>query len=218
MDAPRRPGPDGIIFRRWVAYVTVGEAAGFLVPATVMAVAQLADVAPWPHYAAAIVAGLAEGAILGLAQSRAVRGSGLALDTRSWVAATSLAAGLAWSIGMLPSTLPGLDWTSPATIAGAVVGGLVLLLSIPTAQWPLLRPHLPRAWRWIPLNAVAWAVGILWTIAPSPVIDEATPVGVLVLAYGVAGLLMATTVAVITGLGLRRMLREAPTRARATAG
>jgi hypothetical protein len=85
------------------------------------------------------------------------------------------------------------------------------LASIPVAQWFILRHHVPRAWRWIPLNAVAWAVGIMWTLAPSPLIDESTPVAGLVLAYGAAGLLMAATVALVTGLGLRRMLGPRPT-------
>ena len=200
-------GPDPRFLRRWIGLVTVGEAAGFLVPATVMAAAQVAALAPGSHYAAAIAGGLAEGAILGVAQALALRRSGVAVRTRAWVLATSLAAAFAWSIGMLPSTLPDLDWGSAGTIAGAVVGGLALLLAIPTAQWPLLRPLVQRASRWIPLNVLAWGVGILWTVAPSPFVDETTPVAGLILAYALAGLLMAATVAVVTGLGLRRMLR-----------
>ena len=200
-------GVDPRFLRRWVGYVTLGEAVGFLLAITGMGLGQVLGMSPWAAYATAIVGGLGEGALLGTAQSAALRRSGVGVAARAWVLATSLAAGVAWSIGMLPSTLPDLDWGSPVTIAGAVVGGLVLLLSIPTAQWPLLRPVVRRASRWIPLNVLAWGAGILWTVAPSPFIDETTPVAGLILAYGLAGLLMAATVAVVTGLGLRRMLR-----------
>ena len=82
-------------------------------------------------------------------------------------------------------------------------------MSPATAQAPLLRGHVPHPWRWVPLNVVAWGTGILWTIAPSPLVDETTSTGGLFLAYGVAGMLMAVTVAVVTGFGLRRMLRRA---------
>jgi hypothetical protein len=66
----------------------------------------------------------------------------------------------------------------------------------------------PRAWRWIPLNMAAWAVGLVFTFLPSPFIDELTPPAVLVAQYAVAGVLMALTVALVTGWGLRRMTRR----------
>lgn len=202
-------GSDPRFLRRWISYVVVGETVGFLVAASGMAAGNLLAMSPWAAWATAVVAGLGEGALLGTAQALALRRSGVAIRARAWVLATSAAAALAWGIGMLPATLPGLDWTSPLTWAGAVVGGALLLLSIPTAQAPLLRGHVPHPWRWVPLNVAAWGVGILWTFAPSPFINETTPPGALFLAYGVAGMLMAVTVAVVTGFGLRRMLRQA---------
>jgi len=202
-------GGDPRFLRRWIPYVVIGETLGFLVAASGMAAGNLLAMSPGAAWATAVVAGLGEGALLGAAQALALRRSGVAIPARAWVLATSLAAALAWGIGMLPATLPGLDWTSPLTWAGAVGGGALLLLSIPTAQAPFLRGHVPHPWRWVPLNVAAWGVGILWTIAPSPLVDETTSTGGLFLAYGVAGMLMAVTVAVVTGFGLRRMLRRA---------
>lgn len=202
-------GGDPRFLRRWILYVVIGETLGFLVAASGMAAGNLLAMSPGAAWATAVVAGLGEGALLGAAQALALRRSGVTIPARAWVLATSLAAALAWGIGMLPATLPGLDRTSPLTWAGAVVGGALLLLSIPTAQAPLLRGHVPHPWRWVPLNVVAWGTGILWTIAPSPLVDETTSTGGLFLAYGVAGMLMAVTVAVVTGFGLRRMLRRA---------
>jgi hypothetical protein len=125
---------------------------------------------------------------------------------RRWVLATSVGAALAWSIGMLPSTLGGLSWT-PRTVIAVGMGALILLGSLPTAQYVLLRDHVSRAIWWIPINMAAWLVGIAWTLLPSPWIDQTTPTSSLIMIYGIAGLCTAATVAVITGLGMIRFLR-----------
>jgi len=91
-------------------------------------------------------------------------------------------------------------WVLPAVIAGGICEGVLLGLG----QWLELRRHLSHATWWIVINAVSWIVGVAWTIGPSPFIDASTPVPVLVLAYVVAGVLMATTVAIITGLATYR--------------
>jgi hypothetical protein len=152
--------------RRWFVCVTLAEAAGFAVPATV----------------------LGSLALLG-----------------------APAAAAAWSIGMLPSTL-GVGFGLPVVILLAAVLGTALLLSIPTLQWLVLRQLAPqrRTAFWIPVNAGAWGVGLLWTFAPSPFIDETTPVPVLFAVYLLAGLLMAATVAVLTGFAARRIVLAAP--------
>lgn len=59
---------------------------------------------------------------------------------------------------------------------------------------------------WIPVNAAAWLVGLSFTLLPSPFVDETTPPTVLAVAFGLGGVAMATTVAVGTGVGMRRML------------
>jgi hypothetical protein len=70
----------------------------------------------------------------------------------------------------------------------------------------------PRSWWWVPINMVAWLVGIVFTFLPSPWVDESTPAAVVFALFAVGGVLMATTVAVLTGLGLRWMLRNEETR------
>jgi uncharacterized membrane protein YqhA len=59
---------------------------------------------------------------------------------------------------------------------------------------------------WIPINLAAWLLGITWTLLPSPFIDQSTATAVLIVIYGIAGICMAATVAIITGLGLTRLL------------
>ncbi len=191
--------------------MVAGESAGFLVPVTGFALAAILGLQGWPAWALLVVMGAGEGALLGLGQSLALRGSSAAVPIGRWIGATAVAASVAWSIGMLPTTLADLgvaiDWGAPVTWVVAGSAGLVLLATIPGAQWPVLAGSVPHAWRWIPLNMVAWLIGIVFTFLPSPFIDESTPAGVVFSLFAVGGVLMATTVAVITGLGLRRMTR-----------
>jgi hypothetical protein len=54
------------------------------------------------------------------------------------------------------------------------VGGLMLPMSLPLAQYFVLRDHVRRPALWIPINIAAWLLGIAWTLAPSPVVDQST--------------------------------------------
>ena len=45
----------------------------------------------------------------------------------------------------------------------AAAYGLLIGLFVGLAQWALLRPHFLRAWQWIPISAVAYALGVLLT-------------------------------------------------------
>ena len=191
---------------RWIAAVSVGEALGFAVAATVAIAVTVAGSAltAWVAYAVIVAGGAIEGLLLGLAQRWA---AGTQQVGRAWVAATSGGAAVAWALGMLPSTL-GVDLRTPMGIAALVLGGVVLLASIPTAQWMALRR--PHTARWIPVTMGAWAVAILWTAAPSPIIDERTPVPLIALAYLCAGLLMAVTIAALTAPTAASLFARSP--------
>jgi hypothetical protein len=190
---------------RWALVVTLGETVGFAVPAAVGAGVTAAGWGSLPILIAVVLAGAVEGAVLGTAQADCLYGWGVLPVRRRWIAATSVGAAVAWSLGMLPSTLGGLNWTV-GTVVLVGIGGLILLSSLPLAQYFVLRDHVRRALLWIPINMVAWLLGITWTLAPSPWVDQSTPAGTLILIYGIAGLCMAATVAVITGLGMTRLL------------
>jgi hypothetical protein len=85
------------------------------------------------------------GALLGSGQAVALTRLQLPRDVlRRWPVVTSVAAALAWSIGLLPSSIPRIPWSSLATWLVAVVLGSALLLSIPVAQYLLLRSAIPR--------------------------------------------------------------------------
>jgi hypothetical protein len=82
-----------------------------------------------------------------------------------------LGAGVAWLLGMLPSTMMALlaEDHGQAAIeppSAAVRFGLAALLGLVAgpvlgfAQWLVLRRHRPGAWRWLGANAAAWAAGM----------------------------------------------------------
>jgi len=191
---------------RWVLVVTLGEALGFTVPAAVGIAVTGASWRPLSTWVAIVLAGSVEGALLGAAQADCLYRWRVLPARRRWIVARSLGAAVAWSLGMLPSTVNGLRWTATtAVLAG--VGGLMLLVSLPLAQYFVLRDHVTRPALWIPINIVAWLIGIAWTLAPSPVVDQSTPARDLILRYGLAGLCMAATVAVVTGVGMLRLLK-----------
>lgn len=125
--------------------------------------------------AAAVILGiLLEGLLVGSAQARALRGALPGLPGADWIKATMLGAGMAWLLGMVPSTLAALAAAGPSGSAAPMTEppalaqyGLALLLGAVTGpvlglgQWLVLRRHVARAGRWIMANAVAWAVGMV---------------------------------------------------------
>lgn len=194
---------DGFL-RRWIVLVTIGETAGFAVPAVAGSLTAGADLATAPAYAVVVAAGVAEGALLGLAQARAFAPR-VPVSAVRWCALSATGAAIAWSLGMLMPVVHAQRWSSQLTGMAMIALGAALLLSMPALQCLELRRHVPRARRWIGINAVAWSAGIAWTFLPSPFIDEHTAVGPLISAYVTAGLMMALTVATVTGIGATRL-------------
>jgi hypothetical protein len=171
---------------RWVLLVTLGEAVGFSVPAAVGVAVTAASWGPLATVLAMVLAGSVEGALLGIAQADCLYRWRVLPVRRRWVVATSIGAAVAWSLGMLPSILGGLNWTA-GTIIAAAIGALILLSSLPLAQYVVLRDHVRPSARWIPINMAAWLVGIVWTLLPSPWFDQSTSTGALIFTYGIAG-------------------------------
>lgn len=111
-----------------------------------------------------------EGVVVGMAQA-AVLADYLPFSRRHWIGATAAGAGLAWLLGIVPSTaaaLAGADQPHATPVEpGAVVQfafaialGLVLGFILGSAQWFVLRRYSSAAWRWIWANMAAWAVGM----------------------------------------------------------
>ena len=149
---------------RWVLMVTLGEAVGFGVPAAVGVAVTAASLGPFATVLAMVLAGSVEGALLGIAQADCLYRWAVLPTRRRWIIATSVGAAVAWSLGILPSTI-GLHPTL-RTVIMVGIGGLLLLTSLPLAQYFVLRDHVRQPLLWIPINLAAWLLGITWTLLP----------------------------------------------------
>jgi hypothetical protein len=201
-------------WRRWALYTTLGELVGFLAPALAgVLVARATNtfttaISPVLVVLILVVAGSLEGAAVGYAQWRALRHTLPTLGWREWTGATAVAAALAWLLGMLPNTIAdSLGLSIPAILLIWLVVAPTLLLSIGTAQWLMLRRYVAQAWLWIPVNAVAWLLGVLATFIGASLISETMPLA-LAVGIGVAsGVLMGAIVGMLTGAALVWLFR-----------
>ncbi len=140
----------------------------------------------------AVGLGGVEGAIVGYAQAIVLRRRLPAL--RSWVAATVAGAMIAWFLGMLPSTLMGLqsptssepppEMSDALQLALAVPLGMVAGIVLAFPQWRVLRRYVPRAGWWLPANALGWAVAMPLVFVAAGVRPGGSPlvIGVIVVA------------------------------------
>lgn len=129
-------------------------------------------------FAVAVLSGIVEATIVGLAQWWAMHPWFPSIKRSSWWLATLIGALIAYVLGYLPSTLMDMG-ASASSQAGPVeppqwivlflaagmgaVGGAVLSF----AQWLVLRGKAKRAELWIPANMLAWTFGmplIFWGI------------------------------------------------------
>lgn len=189
--------------KSWIAWVTAGEFTGFLAPALAGALTSSAPLL--------VLAGIVEGTILGAAQWVVLRRTFPYLDARRWIGVTALAAGFAWAVALLTvdhseslTSLP-----LPAMLALAAISGTGVLLSLGTGQWLVLRQHVRHASAWIWANAAAWAAGlIVFAAFTTPLWQPGQSPALIALIGAFGGLLMAATMAAVTGFALTRLLER----------
>ncbi|GLZ27904.1 hypothetical protein Lesp02_00940 [Lentzea sp. NBRC 105346] len=189
--------------KAWFRWVTAGEFAGFLAPALAGALTSSPVLL--------VVAGIAEGAILGTAQALVLRRVLPKLKTAEWVGVTALAAGFAWAVAMVAvsngARLAALPLVVQLLIAA--VAGTGVLLSIGIAQWLVLHHQVTGAHVWVWANAIAWGAGlIVFTAVTTPLWQPGQPPVLIALIGALGGLLMAATMAAITGATLARLVKR----------
>lgn len=219
--------------RRWIVANSVAEAVGlgttFVIGAAVA-----------PHLGnqdslatvllTALIAVLAgaflEGAVVGFAQEQIIRSRVALMRPGIWTLATVAGAGLAWLLGMLPSSImaivaPAAPTTGPAAapfepdplvVYGLAAGlGLVVGPILGLAQWFVLRRVVPGSAAWLWANARAWAVGMPAIFAGMDLVPWNGPSAARIIAiYAVCGVAGAI-VGAIHGPVLRRLLRTSDT-------
>jgi hypothetical protein len=166
---------------------------------------------------------LLEGVLVGFAQESVLRQRLVRLQPRSWIWATAFGAGLAWALGMIPSTVIALlSQDSPAAAAAppepgaAIQYGLAAVLGfvagpvLGLAQWVVLRRLVPRAGLWLWANAIAWAVGMpLIFLGMDFVPWNGHPAAMMLSIYAVCGA-TGFVVGAMHGQFLLKLLRESP--------
>lgn len=202
---------------RWVVRVTVGEVLGSTAPAVVGAAFVSAPATV--EVPALAAAGLVEGALLGAAQASVLRRALPVLRTGWFVVATALAAATAYAVAMVPVVLGDrvASLPVPVQVAGGAALGAVLLSTVGTAQWLVLRRAVPGPVFWIPATAAAWAVGLGAFLTVSTPLWQPGQSLALTVAIGVlAAIVMGLTVAVLTlPAALRLVAVRAPVGVRA---
>jgi hypothetical protein len=217
-----------MLYRQWVVANCWSEGIG-LSATFVIAFFGLQGLEARPGAAAiilgailAVLLGAAlEGGLVGFAQGRVVHRYAPAISVRRWTVATTLGAGAAWLLGMVPSTVIALIRDSaaantelPAAIeppallqyAAAALMGVVLGVVLALPQMLVLRRVVDRPGRWLAANSAAWLLGMPLIFVgmdhlPWGGHDLAIGAGVILVAV-VAG----AVVGGIHGLWLRRML------------
>ena len=144
--------------------------------------------------AVAVLAGtLIEGTVVGTAQWLVLRGPLPSMKWWAWVLATAAGAFIAWTLGMLPTTLMSAGsetgGSAPSEPSKAMVYGLAALMGLAagtilgTPQWLVLRRYVRRAALWIGANALAWVPGmVLAFVAADFIFSAGSGVSTVVLA------------------------------------
>lgn len=218
---------------RWVLANALGEAVGLGGTALIAGAAfWLLDrtdggaTAQVVGAAVCVLAGaLVEGGTVGWAQWTVLHREALPdLERREWVRATALGAGVAWALGMVPSTAMSLLAPAPGAAAAqeppeiggaltyllAALMGLVLGPILAAFQARALRPHLPGGvgW-WIGANALAWALGMPVIFVATELVGPGTPPALLALIVPLALFAAGGVVGFVHGCALtRRLLRN----------
>jgi hypothetical protein len=202
---------------------TVGLGATLLIGAFLL-VQMEPPIGAIPAAALSVLAGtVIEGSVVGTAQWLVLRRPLQRMRWRVWVLATALGAGVAWTLGMIPSTLlfAGADTGTGASVQMndlviyALAAGLGLvagsILGVP--QWLALRRHLPKASWWVLANALAWMLGMVVVFIGTsliPVQEMTWSVAFLLLLFVVAA---GALVGAVHGLALVWLLHQRDLRA-----
>jgi hypothetical protein len=204
------------LWRSWTLATAVGEVLGFAIPVLTGAAAFSLIGEPDDARSALAfsvllpAAGVGEGTILGSAQWLVLRRSLPSLSRRAWVGATAAAAGTAWALGLLPSTIDALVAVPSSVLIGAwVLLAAPLLCTIGVAQWLVLRRHVAGAGGWVVANALGWLLGLPVTFIGPALVPNDSPPALWLGVFVVCGLLMGTVVGVVTGVALDRLLMRA---------
>ncbi len=209
------------LWLQWVvanaASETVGLGTTLLIGAFLLVNAE-PTIGALPAAALGVLAGtVIEGTVVGTAQWIVLRRPLKRMRWHVWVLATALGAFVAWTLGMIPSTLLFTAPDSGAAASGemsdlmtyalAAAMGIALGTILGAAQWLALCRHLPKAGWWVPGNSLAWMLGMVVVFLGTSFIPAGgitVPVALILLLFVVAA---GAVVGAVHGLVLIWLLR-----------
>lgn len=216
----------GLFWRRWVAANAVAELVGLGSSMLLWGLfifqeeSRLGVV--WVALLVVLGSTVLEGTAVGLAQWSVLRSRLPRLSLTHWWLVTAIGAAVAWTAGMIPSTMMSLGSAESTAasaapsdalmLALAALMGFVLGLVLALPQWWVLRRYVARAAWWLPANMLAWAAGmaVIFAVVGAAVGDGPFTVGAAVVLL--AGLAVAgAVVGALHGAVLLRLLSPAET-------
>ena len=190
--------------RAWLRACIGGELVGFIPPAVTGTVLVSTGASDLVLLVGLILAGTAEGWILGSAQQRVLHR--FAPTVVGWPQATAVGAGIAWCAGMGGSMLVG--EAGPIALLVVAPSWLAGLVAMPALQQHRLSlAGLRRTHRWIPWSVVAWMFGVSVPVVALSIVPNNAPAAVHVVIAIVAAVAMGAIVGLVTGRVLQTMLR-----------
>jgi hypothetical protein len=212
------------LWPRWTAANAVAELFGLGITFAVMAaLLPLLDSQQTAGlllgFGVAVLSGSFEATVVGLAQWWAFKPWLPSIRWRDWWLATLIGALLGYVLGYLPSTLMSLgeaageapmeeppQWVVLLLAAGmgAAAGAVLSFMQ----SRVLRKAGVPRAWRWIPANMLAWAAGMPVIFAGMDLAFAQPMLWMTLVVIGGALLLAGALVGAIHGWFLVRMVRE----------
>lgn len=218
-------------YGRWISANGCAECVGL---GTTLGLGALAasrmpglDSSPAMILAAAVGAVLAgtflEGVVLGACQAWVLSAALPSFSRRRWIGATALGAGVAWTVGMLPSTIIGLVSTpqaqevAPAPFEPSLALTLLLAAGLGAALGPflgvpqgrVLRAHGGTVARWVAANSAAWALGMPVIFLATTLIDESSTARQVAVTLGAATLAAGLVVGTVHGRVLLPLVGKA---------
>lgn len=192
---------------RWTVAVTAAEGIGFFGPALVGVLASSLHLGGAERAVALSLAGLWEGACLGLGQALVLPQP---VHRGRFMLLTASGGALVWA-SVMGLMLLGRSGAGPLVIVPAgIVAGIGALLAMGSLQWLELRRHVKGSpFTWIGWTALAWALALPMSFLPGPLVDEKTPLLPNLTLWVCGGFLMAYVLSLITWQGARRLQRAA---------
>jgi hypothetical protein len=154
--------------------------------------------------AVVVAGGLVEGTALGVLQAATLQRSVPALSRGRWTLTTILVAGLGWAAASAPPALSTDSDGGPqppiaVMAAGVLALGAVMGALLGAVQATQLRGRVRHPWRWISINAWAWAptMAVIFVGASAP--GSGWPDGIAILIGTVTGAAAGTILGLVTG-------------------